>query len=74
MSVEDGDKKVEVKPRCLLRSLQLLVFFTFYILHVPPDLSLSCSFNLVFPFSSPPLHFPPLAQLQFGFPVAMAAA
>lgn len=66
--------ELEVKPRWLLWSLQLSVFFTFSILHVPPDVSLSCSFNLVFPFSSPPLHFPPLTQLQFGFPVAMAAA
>lgn len=73
-SEEDGDETVEVKPRWLLCLLQLSVFFPFHILHVPPDLSLSRSFNLVFPFSSPPLHFPPLAQLQFGFPVAMAAA
>lgn len=74
MSKEDGDKAVEVKPRWLLCSLQLPVFFTLYIYHVPSDLSLFCSFNLVFSFFSPPLHFPPLAQLQFGFPVAMAAA
>lgn len=73
MSEEDGDKKVEVKPRWLLCSLQLLVFFMFYILHVPLYLSLSRSFNLVFPFS-PPLHFPRLAPLQFGLLVAMAAA
>lgn len=73
-SEEDGDEAVEVKPRWLLCLLQLSLFFPFHILHVPPDLSLSRSFNLVFPFSSPPLHFPPLAQLQFGFPVAMAAA